>query len=480
MLRVGAVIARVRRASIAEEAGLGPGDLITAIDGKPVRDLVDYRFLTAGEEIALQVVKASGEEWLLEVEKDYDDDLGIEFDETVFDRLRTCGNNCLFCFVHQMPRGMRQTLYIKDDDYRLSFLHGSYITMGNLSEEDLDRILEQRLSPLYVSVHTTEDDLRQRLMGTPRAGGIMERLRRLAAGRIQFQTQIVLCPGLNDGPHLDRTIQDLAGLYPNVLSIAAVPVGLTSHREGLYPLRPYIGPEAAAIIEQVEAWQDKFRSRLGTALVFAADEFYCLADRPVPPAGEYEGFPQLENGVGLIRVLLDEFAEVEPRLPEVLEGSRRVTAVTGVSAFPTIKQVVDRLSRIKGLTIDLVRAENDFFGPTVTVSGLLTGRDIVNSLQERKALDGLDLGDAVLIPASCVRQGEPVLLDDLTLAEMSSILGRPVETVGISGEEIARAFTGQSLQPAGGRSPSRRGAVKGRTGVGTRGTHRRREGGTKP
>lgn len=442
----GPVIARIRKNSIGEEAGLEPGDLIVSIDGKPVRDLIDYRFLTAGEEIALQVVKASGEEWLLEIEKDYDDDLGIEFDQAVFDHLRTCGNNCLFCFVHQMPRGMRKSLYVKDDDYRLSFLHGSYITMGNLSEEDLDRILEQRLSPLYVSVHTTEDDLRRRLMGTSRAGGIMERLRRLAAERIQFQTQIVLCPGLNDGPHLDRTIQDLAGLHPSVLSIAVVPVGLTRHRERLYPLRPYTGPEAAGILEQVAAWQEKFRAEFGTALVFAADEFYCLAGRPVPLSDKYEGFPQLENGVGLVRVLLDEFAGIEPGLPEELEERRRVTAVTGSSAFSTVKQVVDRLSAIRGLEINLVRVENDFFGPTVTVAGLLTGRDIVNSLR------GRDLGDAVLIPAACVRQGETALLDDMTLAEMSATLGRPVKTVGITGKEIARAFVG----------------------------HRRREGGKKP
>ncbi|MDR7402935.1 MAG: DUF512 domain-containing protein, partial [Armatimonadota bacterium] len=304
----GGTIASVRPGSWAARAGLGKGDVVLSVNGQPLQDVLDYRYLCAEPHVRLEVRRPDGTVLLLETEKDVDQDLGISFTAATFDGIRRCRNRCLFCFVDQMPGGLRPGLYVKDDDYRHSFLYGNYITLTGLRADDWQRIRRLRLSPLYVSVHTTNPVLRARLMGTPRAAPIMDRLRRLAEEGIRFHAQVVLCPGWNDGPELERTGRDLAGLYPAVESVAAVPVGLTAHRQGLPPLRGYTAAEARAVLAQVDTLRAENMSRLGTPLLYAADEFYALAGRPIPAARYYGDFPQLENGVGLVRRFLDTAA----------------------------------------------------------------------------------------------------------------------------------------------------------------------------
>lgn len=445
--REGGRIAAVVPGGLGAELGLEPGDRLLAIDGEPVRDWVDYRFRVAGEAVEIRVRKAGGEEWLLDVEKDYDDDLGLRFEDDLFDGLKRCHNACVFCFLHQMPKGLRPSLYLPDDDYRLSFLHGNFITLTNLREEDLRRIEAQRLSPLYVSVHATRPEVRRRLMSNRRAARVMEDLRRLAAAGIALHCQLVLCPGINDGAELDRSIADLAGLGEAVRSIAAVPVGLTRHREGLAPLRPFTPAEAGAVIAQVRGWRERLRGRFGRGIVHASDEFYVLAGREVPPAGDYDGFPQLENGVGLLRLFLDEFREaLSARRARGARGRaasgrgalpRRLTVVTGRSAAPTL----ERLAREGGFgeRARVFPVDNDFFGHTVTVAGLLTGGDIIAHL--RAARDrGEDLGEAVLLPQVLVRDGDGRLLDDRTPEEIARAVGLPVRIVPANGRDFLKAL----------------------------------------
>lgn len=447
--REGGCIAAVVPGGLAAELGLEPGDRLLAIDGEPLRDWVDYKFRVAAETVEILVRKRDGEEWLLEVEKDYDDDLGIRFEDDLFDGLKRCHNACLFCFLDQMPKGLRPSLYLPDDDYRLSFLHGNFITLTNLREEDLRRIEVQRLSPLYVSVHATRPEVRRRLMLNRRAARVMEDLRRLAAAGVALHCQLVLCPGINDGVELDRSLADLAGLGEAVRSIAAVPVGLTRHREGLAPLRPFTPAEAAAVIAQVEGWQERLRRRSGRGTVYASDEFYVLAGREVPPAAGYDGFPQLENGVGLLRLFIDAFRQAlsagraggvrRRRAPALRRDAapRRVTVVTGRSAAPTLES----LAREGGLggRARVFPVDNDFFGRTVTVAGLLTGGDIIAQLRAARER-GEDLGEAVLLPQVVVRDGDGRLLDDRTPEEISRALGLPVRLVPVNGESFLEAL----------------------------------------
>lgn len=442
----GGRIAAVVPGGLGAELGLEPGDRVLAIDGEPVRDWVDYRFRVAGEAVEIRVRKAGGEEWLLEVEKDYDDDLGLRFEDDLFDGLKRCHNACLFCFLDQMPRGLRPSLYLPDDDYRLSFLHGNFITLTNLREEDLRRIEAQRLSPLYVSVHATSPEVRRRLMLNRRAARVMEDLGRLAAAGIALHCQLVLCPGINDGAELDRSIGDLAGLGEAVRSIAAVPVGLTRHREGLAPLRPFTAAEAGAVIAQVQGWQARLRDRVGRGTVYASDEFYVLAGREVPPAGDYDGFPQLENGVGLLRVFLDEFREALSARrgggagaagPRWDPAPRRVTVVTGRSAAPAL----ERLAREGGFArrARVFPVDNDFFGRTVTVAGLLTGGDIIAHLTAARDR-GEDLGEAILLPRVVAREADGRLLDDRTPEEIARAVGLPVRLVPANGRDFFQAL----------------------------------------
>jgi len=426
----GLVVQTVEPDSIAGELGVEPGDSLLQVNGKTVIDILDYRYLTAEENLEVLLQKVNGEQWLLDIEKDLDEPLGMTFVEGGWGKTRSCGNNCIFCFVEQMPPQMRPSLYVKDDDYRLSFAQGNFITLTNTGPQELDRIARLKLSPLYISVHTTDHNLRREMMRHPRAGEIINQLKFLASQGIEMHTQAVLCPGINDGKQLDRTISELGGLWPAVQSLAVVPVGLTSWRQGLFELRQYNRNEAGAVIEQVQGWQKIFNSNYEYPFVFASDEFYLLSGRPIPDAGQYGGFPQTENGVGLVRLFLDEWENAARKLPEQIGRPLRGSVVTGTLAGPLLKPVIETINRVKGVQLKLHVLENEFFGKTVTVAGLITGREIRNSLAVR------ELGDVLLIPKVMLRQEEEVFLDDTTVAELAASLGVAVAVVAGPGDLV--------------------------------------------
>ncbi len=410
-------IARVAPGSLAEGLELRPGDHIVSINGEAIGDVLDYRFYVADERISLKVKKKSGALKTIRIRKSADDDLGIELPPFAIKR---CRNHCIFCFVDQMPPNCRRSLYVKDDDFRASFLYGNYITLGALSEQDLERIFKQRLSPLYISVHTTEPELRSFMMGNRKAPDIMTLMKRLADGGIRMHTQIVTCPGVNDGRRLIKTIEDVAQLFPAVMSIAAVPVGVTAYRDGLYPVKLFTRSGARAVIKTIDAFSVRFRREFGTRLVFASDEFYIKAGVPFPPASSYEEFPQMENGVGMVADFLREAART--RVP-VSVPPLKATVVTGVSFSAILTTALERLKDVKGLTLRRVIAKNRFFGPSVTVAGLLSGGDIVHALKDKR------LGELVLIPANSLKDDERIFLDNMSLDQMENLLGVPVRAV---------------------------------------------------
>lgn len=419
----GLIIISVVENSIADELRIQPRDVLLQINGREITDILDYQYLTADENVQLLVQKYNGEHWLLEIEKDYDETLGLAFQDGGWGATRRCGNKCIFCFVDQMPGEMRQTLYIKDDDYRLSFVQGNFITLTNVGAADLERIVQMRMSPLYISVHTTNPALRREIMGNPRADQIMDQLRYLAKAGIEMHTQVVLCPGINDGSELNRTISDLGELWPAVRSLAVVPVGLTTSRRGLYHLSTYDQQKARAVVQEVQRWQKVFISEYQYPLVFASDEFYLLAGGPIPPAESYGGFPQTENGVGLVRLFMDDWQQLANNLPRRIDPSVHCSLVTGTLAGPVLAPVVAGLNRIAGLQLDLHVLENRFFGKTVTVAGLLTGQDLLQGLA------GRDLGERLFIPGVMLRDGDQVFLDDITLEEISRRLNVQVSPV---------------------------------------------------
>jgi len=404
-------IVSVESGSIAEELELEPGDSLLSVNGHMVHDLLDFSIHAAAEELLLEVKKHDGELWDLELEKDAEADLGLHFEHP---EPTQCGNNCIFCFVHQLPKGMRKTLYVKDEDYRFSYLYGSYVTLTNVSEADIERIISQRLSPLYVSVHATDDQLRARMLGR-QGPSILELLRRLAGAGIEIHTQVVLCPGINDGSELERTIEDLAVLYPWVLSLAVVPVGLTGYRQRLPQLRPLTEEEARAVLGLVHRYQERFSRDCGSRFVFAADEIYLKARVDFPPLAAYEDLAQIENGVGLVALFRSQAKEV---LDEAaLLEAPPVTVVTGESFGAELERFTGELSLRTGTTIHLRVIKNAFFGGHVSVTGLLTGADIVGALR------GASLGQALLIPDVVLREGEDLLLDDMTLKDLERELG---------------------------------------------------------
>lgn len=410
-------ILAVAAGSIAAELELEAGDVLLAINGAPLRDLIDLRLGEGQEELFLEVRKQDGTIWDLELEKDAAEPLGVE---VVHPAPAQCGNQCLFCFVHQLPKGLRQTLYVKDEDYRFSYLYGAYVTLSNIGEEEIARILQQRLSPLYVSVHASDQQIRTRLLGRA-APPVLPQLQRLIAGGIELHTQIVVCPGINDGVVLEQTIADLAALAPGVRSLAVVPVGLTGHRRNLPVLRIPTRDEAAAVLDRIAHWQHKLLTTCGSRLVFAADEFYLLAGRPFPPLEDYETLPQIENGVGLIPLFRAEGEEVL-RSAEPL-SLPRLTTVTGASFAPELTDFVARLNAVCGSELTVVPVVNHFFGGEVSVTGLISGRDIVAALQ------GRELGEILLLPDVLLRDGEEVLLDDMTPDDVARELGVEVRIV---------------------------------------------------
>jgi len=410
-------IADILPGSIAAGLGLHRGDRIVSINGQNVDDVIDYRFLAADEQVALQVRRPNGEARFLSIHKDPDDDIGIEC--TSF-RMKRCKNRCIFCFVDQMPKGCRKSLYVKDEDYRASFLYGNYITLSALSEEDWERIFCLRLTPLYISVHTTDPQLRSFMLGNKNAPDIMSSLSRLAAGGIRMHTQIVLCPGINDGCHLLKTIEDLSGLFPAVSSIAVVPVGLTAFRKKLFPLRTFTRPEAREVLKNIIPIGTRFKKKYGTRLIFPADEFYLKAGEPVPSAAFYEDFPQIENGVGMVAAFLREVSRT--RLPKMLPPLK-ASVVTSVSFAAILKTVLKRLRDIKGAAVRQIVVPNGFFGPSVTVAGLLTGQDILRTLK------GKQLGSLVMVPSEALKEDEDIFLDGMSLDLLSQRLSTRVVKV---------------------------------------------------
>lgn len=424
---MGAEIAAVLPLSLAEELGLLAGERILKINGKPLRDLIQFQYEWAGEEVLLEIEKTSGEVLLLEVEKEYDEPLGVVFDSAVFDRIKPCGNKCLFCFVDQMPPRLRPSLYVKDDDYRLSFLQGSYITMTNLTSQDIKRIKRERLSPLFVSVHTTDSCLRASMMGNTRAGEILTILYELSQAGIEFHTQVVLCPGINDGPYLEQTYRDLMAI-DGVLSLAIVPVGLTKFRANLPALDGFTPGQARDLLGWARVRQEENRHSRGSAFIWLSDEFYLLAGEDLPSYEEYEDFVQLENGVGMVRLLWHDFSELS--LPGKVNPPRKAVLVTGQSGQYAMLPLVDRLNTIEGLQVEIKVLENSFFGPSVTVAGLLTGSCLLAGLQD------LPEGSRVLLPQVMLKSYEDRFLDDLTLEEVAKGLKVDLVPVRIEAQDL--------------------------------------------
>lgn len=439
-------IRKVQPGSLAEELELAPGDEILKVNGQAIRDIVDLQFALAGEEIEIEVQKANGEVWVVEAEKLYDEELGVEWEHPTVDPIRLCHNKCVFCFVDQIPNNMRETLSVRDDDYRLSFLHGNFVTLTNVRDDELERIVRFRMSPLNVSVHTTNPELRVRMLVNRKSGDILRQIDYLARHGIEMNTQIVLVPGWNDGEELDRTIRDLYPYYPQVRTLSVVPVGLTKHRRGLSSLRPCTPEECRNIVEQVQRWQDHLRPLIGSSFVYAADEFYVIGDVGVPPGRYYDEFAQTENGVGVIRMFLDELDEIWPRVPQTVAhgGHRSVAVVTSVSAEKTIRNAIRRLDHVPGLHTAVYPIVNDFYGHHVTVTGLLTGRDIIAQMKDRAHHH-----DVVLLPDIMLKDDADVFLDDYTVAQVQEALGVPVCVVPATATGLMFGVLGytQALPP---------------------------------
>lgn len=409
-------IVSVAPGSIADQLEVEAGDRLLAVNGQPLRDLIDYSYYTASnEELLLEIEKPDGELWELEAERQEGELLGLTFAAPAPAR---CANNCLFCFVHQLPKGLRKPLYVKDEDYRLSFLNGNYVTLANLKSSALNRIIEQRLSPLYISVHATNPDLREHLLGKSGIPRILEQLEMLAAARIVMHTQVVLCPGLNDGEELQRTVTELAALYPAVQSLAVVPLGLTAHRRKLPQLTPVDAGYARNFISIWQPQAESLRRKFRQPFLFLADEFYLKAGLPFPPIKEYGDFPQIENGVGMVPLFMVEAARLLKGIRPI--GSFRATVVTGVSSFEFVRDFLAQLGEKSGVEIVPLAVENRLFGPSITVSGLVVGKDI------SAALSGHDIGSCLLVPDVMLKEGEGLFLDDVSLGELERRIGRPV------------------------------------------------------
>ena len=424
------IVKAVEPGSIAQELGIEPGDRLLSINDNIIEDVFDYHYLVNDEELLVLIAKPDGEEWELEIEKDYEEDLGIEFEQGLMDEYRSCRNKCMFCFIDQMPKGMRETLYFKDDDSRLSFLQGNYITLTNMSDHDIDRIVKYHLEPINISFHTTNPELRCKMLHNRFAGEALQKVRTLYEAGITMNGQIVLCKGINDGEELERSIRDMAEYLPCLQSVSVVPVGLTKYREGLYPLEPFGKEDAKEVLRIIHSWQKRLYEKWGLHFIHAGDEWYALAEEEIPEEERYDGYLQLENGVGMLRLLENEFNEAY----EALEGDsevRNVSVVKGYLAYPYLKKLAERLEqKFPATTIRVYPIRNDFFGEQITVSGLITGQDLLHQLK------GRELGDKLLLPCNMFRSGEEVLLDDVTLSQVKDALQVDVDIVKSSGQDF--------------------------------------------
>ena len=449
------MIYKVQPNSIAEELELEPGDILVTINGKEIEDVFDYHFLVNDSYLELLIRKQNGEEWELEIEKEYDEDLGIEFENGLMDEYKSCTNKCMFCFIDQMPPGMRETLYFKDDDSRLSFLQGNYVTLTNMKDKDLERIIQYKLAPINISVHTTNPELRCKMLHNRFAGDALKKIDRLYEAGIQMNGQIVLCKGENDGEELERTLRDLSKYLPYMESLSVVPVGLTKYRDGLYPLEPFTKEDAIEVIKTIEKWQNICMEEHDMHFVQASDEWYLLAGLPLPEEERYDGYIQLENGVGMLRLLMTEFQEAleEYRadeeakkeamdyLTQECDGVHKVTVATGRLAGPFIRELAEMfMEEFPGYEVEVVEIRNDFFGERITVSGLITAQDMVAQLGDKM------LGNAVAIPCNMLRMGERVFLDDWTVEDVEKALQVPLLIVKSSGQALLEAMLGCELE----------------------------------
>lgn len=421
---------------IGEELGIEPGDKLLAINGSEIQDVFDYYYYEESEQLLLLIEKPDGEEWELEIEKDEDESLGIEFDQSLMDEYRSCRNKCMFCFIDQMPKGMRETLYFKDDDSRLSFLQGNYITLTNMSDHDVERIVKYRLEPINISFQTTNPELRCKMLNNRFAGEALKKVDILYRGQIEMNGQIVLCKGVNDGEELERTIRDLTGYLPYLKSVSIVPVGLTKYRDGLYPLEPFTKEDAREVLSVIHRWQEKIYQEHGIHMIHAGDEWYVLAEEEVPEEERYDGYLQLENGVGMMRLL---FNEVQEALSAVTgdERQREISLATGRLMYLYIGKILEEIrKKFPNITTHLYAIRNDFFGERITVSGLITGQDLTGQLK------GQPLGERLLLPCNMLKIGEPVFLDDFTLEEVENSLQVKTDIVKSSGQDLLDAVIG--------------------------------------
>lgn len=420
----------VESGSIAGELGIEAGDFLISVNGSEIRDIFDYRILTTEESLVIEIEKPDGQFWSLDIEKDEAEDVGLEFENSLMDEEKSCRNNCVFCFIDQLPPGMRETLYYKDDDARLSFLFGNYITMTNLDNDGIDRIVRYRMSPVNISVHTTNPDLRIKMLNNRFAGDIMDKIRRFTESGIEVNCQVVVCPGLNDGRELDRTIRELSELYPQMHSISVVPVGLTRYREGLHPLEPFNTETALNVVLQVETWQSALIERYGSRVVYLSDEFYLMAGKELPDYEDYEDFPQIENGVGMVASFSFEVEQALSKMdPLQIVHTKRIGIATGTAFYPIMRDLAGKTeARMDGLKLIVHAVESDFFGGKVTVTGLLTGHDLL------KGLAGKDLGEELLVCRNMFRSGTEAMLDDVTLSDLSVAFGLPVRIIDNNGE----------------------------------------------
>jgi len=428
------IVKCVEPGSIAEEMGIEAGDKLISINDNTIEDVFDYHYYVNDEEIVLLIEKPDGEEWELEIEKDYEEDLGIVFEQGLMDEYRSCRNKCMFCFIDQMPKGMRETLYFKDDDSRLSFLQGNYITLTNMSDHDVDRIVKYHLEPINISFHTTNPELRCKMLHNRFAGEALKKVDKFYEGGIQMNGQIVLCKGINDGEELERSIRDMSKYLPYLQSVSVVPVGLTKYRDGLYPLESFTKEDAEKVIDTIEKWQKIFYEEYGLHFIHAGDEWYILAEREMPEEERYDGYLQLENGVGMLRLLMNEFEEAYAEL----EGDSRkieVSIATGFLAYPYLKKMIGKLNeKFPHVAVHLYAIRNDFFGEKITVAGLITGQDLIAQLKGQK------LGERLLLPCNMLRSGEEVFLDDVTLSEVKDSLQIQVDIVKSSGWDFIKAI----------------------------------------
>lgn len=438
MHKIDTTIGYVEEDSLAFEAGIEAGDKLMKINGSDFHDILEYRYLVSEYEVELEVEKTDGSIEIITIENDYED-LGIEFKEELIDKAQSCTNKCIFCFIDQLPKGMRETVYFKDDDTRLSFLQGNYVTLTNMSDEEIDRLIKMHVSPINISVHATNPELRCKMLNNRFAGKCYDIMKKLAANNICMNCQIVLCPGINDGENLDKTISDLAALHPFVNSVSVVPVGLTRYREGLYKLKEFDKLGSEQVIKQVERWQDKLLEECGTRLIFLSDEFYINADIPIPDAEDYEGFPQLENGVGLVASMKEEF-ESAIKLVKPKKRNRHVIAVTGELAADFISGISNALEKVAdGVKIDVRPIKNNFFGGGVNVSGLVCGCDIIEQLKDAEK------ADALIIPQSMLRDDDEIFLDDTTVAQVEEALGMKVIAVLNDGYDFVEKILDEEL-----------------------------------